>query len=530
MNKNLIRLSRNRNLLIRSSFLIILFSILLGSIIQKLSPQKSDTIQREVVNAFPWMNSTQLNKSIEQLGYDKIINIISYKEGPIFTKNEISNIARNGYFRASLILGIPQNTLSRGEQNLFKDYINCYENIKSEALKLKLKTYTDQDIPIRFSSEFYADILSLRGNSEEAYKFYKLELKNYPESIHSRTKVIINLIENGKNEEAKEIFKNPQFQKNIKFEILKPIAVELDQWATLTVKSFSLIIRKLSSPWILVTFFAAMIWFFIIVNLGQLSEKIFMRSFLYGSAFISGFLSTFLVLGIVYWQENELGLKGNGEIFNDIIYCICGIGLREELCKLLFFSPFLIILKKRKVAMEALACAACIGLGFACSENILYFGSGLENAIFPRFLTANFLHASLTGIAGLSMFYLALNPLNNWDNFLGTFIIVVVAHGAYDALVGLVPSLATSIGILSIVIFALIANGYLNYAKKLRQGTPSKVSPLGVFVIGSSLLIGMALNLACYLYPMKEVLSSVGESTLSISALAFIFINQFRYE
>ena len=107
---------------------------------------------------------------------------------------------------------------------------------------------------------------------------------------------------------------------------------------------------------------------------------------------------------------------------------------------------------------------------------------------------------------------------------------VVVAHGAYDALVGVVPSIAKSIGILSIVIFALIANRYLNYAKKLRQGTPSKVSPLGVFVIGSSLLIGMALNLACYLYPIKEVLASIGESTLSLGTLAFIFINQFRYE
>ncbi len=530
MNMNLIRLSRNRNFLIRSSLSIVVFSILLGFIIQKKSLQKSDLIQREIVNAFPWMNLTQLNKSIEQLGYNKIINIINYKEGPLFTKNEISIIARNGYFRTSLILGIPQNTLSRDEQNLFKDFINCYENIKSEALQVKLKAYTEQDKPVRFSSEFYADILSLSGNNEEAYKFYKLELKNYPESIHSKTKVIINLIENGKNEEAKEIFRDPQFQKNVKFETLKPIAVDLDQWVTLTMKSFSLIIRKLSPPWILVTFFAAMIWFIIIVNLGQLSEKTFMRSLLYGSAFISGFLSTFLVLGIVYWQENELGLKSNGEIFNDIIYCICGIGLREELCKLLFFSPFLIILKKRKVAMEALACAACIGLGFACSENILYFGSGLENAIFPRFLTANFLHSSLTGIAGLSMFYLAINPLKYWENFLGTFLIVVVAHGAYDALVGVVPSLAKSIGILSIVIFALIANRYLNYAKKLRQGTPSKVSPLGVFVIGSSLLIGMALNLACYLYPMKEVLASIGETTLSLGTLAFIFINQFRYE
>ena len=67
--------------------------------------------------------------------------------------------------------------------------------------------------------------------------------------------------------------------------------------------------------------------------------------------------------------------------------------------------------------MEALACAACVGLGFACSENILYFGSGFESAVFPRFLTANFLHTSLTAIVGLSMYYLILNPTKNWENF-----------------------------------------------------------------------------------------------------------------
>ena len=180
--------------------------------------------------------------------------------------------------------------------------------------------------------------------------------------------------------------------------------------------------------------------------------------------------------------------------------------------------------------MEALACAACVGLGFACSENILYFGSGFESAVFPRFLTANFLHTSLTAIVGLSMYYLILNPVKNWENFFKNFIIVVVAHGAYDALVGIVPNLANSMGIVSIIIFAIIANSYLNLAKQMRTGKPCALSPLGIFIIGSCLLIGISWNLACYLYPLKTVFSSIGESTLSLGALAFIFINQFRDE
>jgi RsiW-degrading membrane proteinase PrsW (M82 family) len=264
--------------------------------------------------------------------------------------------------------------------------------------------------------------------------------------------------------------------------------------------------------------------------LGRAGNLPLRRIPLYGFGFIAGFASTFVVLGLVFWQENELQFKLNGEIINDSLYVICGIGLREELIKLLFFTPFLFILLKRRCPMEALATAACIGLGFACSENLLYFGPGSEADVFPRFLTANFFHASLTGIAGLSLFYFGLWPKTRWEGFIGTFILVVIAHGAYDALVGLVPQLAKPLSIFSIIIFALISNYYLNSAKEVREGSSAAISPLGIFVIGSSTLIGITWILACHLNPIREVITTMGHSTLSLGAMAFIFINQFRNE
>ena len=79
-------------------------------------------------------------------------------------------------------------------------------------------------------------------------------------------------------------------------------------------------------------------------------------------------------------------------------------------------------------------------------------------------------------------------------------------------------------------IFALIANYYLNSAKEVREGRTAAISPLGIFVIGSSILIGTAWILACYLSPVREVITTIGHSTLSLGAMAFIFINQFRNE
>jgi len=528
--KKVLHFSRNRNFLIYSALSVGIIAVLLGFIIQYSKAPESVEIKKILKDSCPWLTHSELDELIETNNYPSLKNVLIFKQGQSFSKVEIANIIRNGNYQTALLLKLPQNILSEKERKLFETFALVRFDKKNEIHLSQLKAFALDKEPIRFSSEFYADALNSNGEQERAEQFYKLEFNKYPRSLYSKSKVIISLIEKGKKKEAKALFNDQNLKENIDFKTFKFIASELELWVSLTLKSYHLAFGKLSLSWIIVTLFAALIWFAIIANLGQLIEDFLIRLTLYSSAFISGFISTFLVLGLVYWQENKLGLKINGETVNDIIYCICGIGLREELIKIIFFAPFLIILKKRQSAMEALACAACVGLGFACSENILYFGSGFESAVFPRFLTANFLHTSLTAIVGLSMYYLILNPVKNWENFFKNFIIVVVAHGAYDALVGIVPNLANSMGLVSIIIFAIISNSYLNLAKQMRTGKPSALSPLGIFIIGSCLLIGISWNLACYLYPLKTVVSSIGESTLSMGALAFIFINQFRDE
>ena len=203
-----------------------------------------------------------------------------------------------------------------------------------------------------------------------------------------------------KTNELEELFSSQEYRNSMNNQTFEAVASSLGKWTSLTIRNVSFLFKNISFVWFSVTAFTALIWFCIIISLGRAGKHSLTRISLYGFGFIAGFASTFVVLGLVYWQENGLQFKLNGEIMNDSLYVICGIGLREELIKLLFFSPFLFILLKRRCPMEALATAACIGLGFACSENLLYFGPGSEADVFPRFLTANFFHASLTGIAG----------------------------------------------------------------------------------------------------------------------------------
>lgn len=531
IHQKLISQSRDRSFLIRSSMIIGIISILIGILLPQIVLKENQIVERLKVSC-PWIKTESVSIIMSSLNSKKIEQVINYRNEKGFDAASITMMAREGLYSTASILGIPQYSLKPETQKLIEDYVTIMSDSdkKDSALFIKLKTAAETKNQKRFTAEFYADILISRGNNKESLRFYRIELKNYPQSDHSRNGIMRTLLSLEKTSELEELFSRKEYRNSMNNQTFEAVASSLGKWASLTIRNVSFLFKNISFVWFSVTAFTALIWFCIIISLGRAGKHSLIRIPLYGFGFIAGFASTFVVLGLVFWQENGLQFKLNGEIMNDSLYVICGIGLREELIKLLFFSPFLFILLKRRCPMEALATAACIGLGFACSENLLYFGPGSEADVFPRFLTANFFHASLTGIAGLSLFYFSLWPRTRWEGFIGAFILVVIAHGAYDALVGLVPQLAKPLGIFSIIIFALTSNYYLNFAKKVREGSSSAISPLGIFVIGSSTLIGVTWILACYLNPIREVITTIGHSTLSLGAMAFIFINQFRNE
>jgi RsiW-degrading membrane proteinase PrsW (M82 family) len=531
IHQRLILQSRDRNFLIRSSIIIGIISILIGIALPSISTKKNQIIERLEISC-PWIKTESLPIIMNRLNQKMVERIMNYSNGKGFDEASIARMAREGLYSTASLLGIPQNILKPETQKLIENYVTIMSDSekKDSELLLKLMTAAESKKPKRFAAEFYADILISMGKNEESLHFYEIEIMHYPQSDHARNGIMRALLALEKTSKLEELFSNKEYRNSMSNHTFENVASRLGKWISLTKRNITFIFQNLNFVWLSVTTFTATIWFCIIISLGRAGNLPLIRIPLYGFGFIAGFVSTFVVLGLVFWQENELQFKLNGEIINDSLYVICGIGLREELIKLLFFTPFLFILLKRRCPMEALATAACIGLGFACSENLLYFGPGSEAAVFPRFLTANFFHASLTGIAGLSLFYFSLWPKTRWEGFIGTFILVVTAHGAYDALVGLVPQLAKPLSIFSIIIFALISNYYLNSAKEVREGSSAAISPLGIFVIGSSTLIGITWILACHLNPIREVITTIGHSTLSLGAMAFIFINQFRNE
>jgi RsiW-degrading membrane proteinase PrsW (M82 family) len=182
---------------------------------------------------------------------------------------------------------------------------------------------------------------------------------------------------------------------------------------------------------IVLALLAAVLWLVIAVRLGRVQDAVPGRRRLYALAFILGIISIYPTLITITVEESIFSLKELGQFVPDLIYFIFGVGLREEGCKLLLFLPLLPALLRRGSRIETMTCGALVGLGFAAEENISYFhGSGAEAAL-PRFLTANFLHMSLTALVALSV-YDTWRGRATRDRFNVVFPLVVIVHGAYD--------------------------------------------------------------------------------------------------
>ncbi|MEM7603691.1 MAG: PrsW family glutamic-type intramembrane protease, partial [Verrucomicrobiota bacterium] len=173
--------------------------------------------------------------------------------------------------------------------------------------------------------------------------------------------------------------------------------------------------------------------------------------------------------------------------------------------------------------------AALVGLGFAFKENILYFQDGLSSfTAWIRFLTANVLHFSLTGIAGYHLVRMIHRKFHGLENFLFAFIAIVVAHGVYNSVIA-IPSLA-SYSPLTTIFVAAMAYQFFDPLKSQMDtfGIAKRISPLGVFVIGSALLACGLMIAAAAMTPFRFALGVFAASVAGLIPLSFAYISRFR--
>jgi RsiW-degrading membrane proteinase PrsW (M82 family) len=146
-----------------------------------------------------------------------------------------------------------------------------------------------------------------------------------------------------------------------------------------------------------------------------------------------GMLFCFFVYPLSDFNNLIIGFTLNGEVINDFLYCVIGIGAIEEFVKII---PLLLMLKFTKAINEPfdyIKYASLSALGFAFVENLLYFDESSLHIIHGRALTAVVSHMFDSSIIAYG---LMLNKYkkqwNPYLNFIAFFALASLAHGFYD--------------------------------------------------------------------------------------------------
>lgn len=261
---------------------------------------------------------------------------------------------------------------------------------------------------------------------------------------------------------------------------------------------------------------AAVLWIIITTRLGRIGDGVEGRSVLYALAFILGVLSIYptLVTGVI--EESIFHFKEVNQPLPDAIYYIVGVGLREEIWKLLLFLPLLPRLLDRGSRIEALTCGALVGLGFAAEENISYFERYNAAVAMSRFLTANFFHMSMTAIIAVSVFDAARGRSTPRDRPNVLIPIVVAIHGAYDFFLSS-PEFA-SFSLVSMILLIFVARQFLRQLV-IATSREEEEDVLQLFVWSLAILTGVS-----YIYATTLVGPWVAVRMIAVGGLGVVFV------
>lgn len=286
--------------------------------------------------------------------------------------------------------------------------------------------------------------------------------------------------------------------------------------------------RMLGTIYLIPALFTAAIWFFILLAFRDRSAKNVGRALV---AFFLGIVSASLTLYVVVLQQQLQGQNFNPEDppLTQFVFFLSGVALREESLKLLCFLPLAILFRKSASPIEALVLAGMVGLGFAFQENLIYFQSGAGNfTAWLRLLTANALHFSLTGVAGFYLWQMIHRRFRGWEEFLVSFLAVVFAHAIYNAILAM-PALS-DYAPLSPILIAVLAYQYFDPLRHHMDtgGLHRRLSPLGIFILGSVVLTCTILVSSAMVEPFRFALGAFASSVAAMIPLAFAFISRFR--
>lgn len=435
----------------------------------------------------------------------------------------------------------PEMTPQSRQQFLFsKDefisFLNQAVEPSPELLKFRYKIMTDsrsKNIPYHNRSlqelEEVVRIYKDTGRFNEALEISRIILKEDPNNVLAKKSIFLVLTIKNKTDEIKKLIEDENWRQYAgHYERYKYYLKEgnyAKMYYHLTMHEYN------SYSWkAFVTCGVAGIgWALFLVHIGsgwfwKRKEQLFIPT-----ALALGFMSTIFCLGIVVIQDHFIKHEGfeTTSILYNLAYCVLGIGLREELCKLLFFLPLLYFIKDIKEDYKILCYCSLIGLGFAIEENIGYFMRSGQASIMGRFLTANFAHTFMTGFTCYYLVKAVQRGGKSWDDFTTTFLKMIGIHGIYDFLLIDPTMVQKGMPFFSMMIYVYLAMLYLRLLMNTAPPAHQFVSLTRVFTIVLCCTIGITFLMLSSEIGMKLTLKAIASGIVVYAIYAYMFYREF---
>jgi RsiW-degrading membrane proteinase PrsW (M82 family) len=152
---------------------------------------------------------------------------------------------------------------------------------------------------------------------------------------------------------------------------------------------------------------------------------------------VAGSVSVLAIIAINDAFDLVSAWSRNGELINDLLYCILMIGAPEELVKFLPLLGLIAMRGKFADPFDYIRYACATAIGFAFLENLLYFQDVNDGIIHVRGYLAAVAHMTDATIVAFGVVYIRFlddRKLPSWLIMLTAFTASVLSHGIYDFL------------------------------------------------------------------------------------------------
>ena len=512
----------------RSALVLALIMIGLGAAVSLLNEARRDPVMRLLSDALDMDSESEFGVTSEQYdarvrAVNKALDEVLSGAQPFYAKLDDLEIL-GGFAEGFEGIRFPAqkdiSVLSKEEYAVASAFFRAVSTSNAEkfAAVREIGALASAEKPLPCAH--YAQGMVFEPLSyEAAVAAYKREAELFNLSA-ARWSVVRIYLEHSQYGKIKELQKDPEYAPFITPMVRQEIALANMDWPVLISTLISAAYERVDWGMVVLALMTGLVWSRILLRFNGPFSIRARPVQLALPALLLGALSAHATILFIYWQEYQLDLSEPPDMMGQLLYCM-SIGFREEALKLLLFLPLVPFLWRRS-SLEILTVAGLVGLGFAVEENINYFEASFGISAVGRFVTANFVHTSLTAMGGLALARACM--YREFKQLLQTFVTIVAIHGLYDAF--LIMDVFAEFSWLALALFVFMSHQYFGWLRYLRESWQDPVSITFIFTLGLVFVAGLSFAICAWQVGPGPAFKAVASEVIGVAVILIMFYRE----